>query len=175
MESVDQIIKTSLERAKYQFNFENGIIHINYFQNHFTFVDIKDNIRWKIPLSAFDFKKDNWNEMNDKYQADSSQGYIEIFKKEEFLPLDEFIDLDQILHIAPHYVYLIRGYLSTKSNQNNLRVLEGRNWAKIYKFDFSKLEYRQIFAFKDDVYHTSIVRFDFREDQTIELMQAYNK
>jgi len=182
MESAEEMVRFSDERTYHKFNFKKAIIQINYFEDFFTFVDFDLEERWKIPLSAFKFSRDNIKKLNNQYSnkglKDSSSGSStqnEVFDKSTFQPIDEFIDQDQIIHIAPHFVYLFRGYLTTKSAPSNKKLLHGRDSAKIYKFDFVKFEYHQVFSFHYDVYKAKISRFSMNENQPLELKQASTK
>ena len=131
----------------YPIDFKNGAIQIKFFENEFLFVNFEEEQRVKFPLSAFEFKTDNIKKLREQYKVPNGKGketkeaQIDniIFSDFQFVPIQEFKDVDQIIHIPDHFVYLLRCDLTSNSKSRTVDP-KFRECPKIYKFDFLKLE-----------------------------------
>ncbi|CAI2364614.1 unnamed protein product [Moneuplotes crassus] len=182
MESSSELYTEEMKSSTYNFDFKNASIRINFFQDFFIYVDFKQKTRCKIHLSQFKFNSEEDEvALKKKYKLEigkkieSGALKIEPFHKVFFAPIDEFKDTDQIVHIAPHFVYLIRGHISTSTKVNAMAYARGGSLPKIYKFDFSKFEYKLVFTFNHDLYGFTATRYSLSQDSIIELVSPFSR
>jgi len=168
--------KKRLEYKK--FNFENASIMISEYENYFLYADFENKQRCNIPLDVFKFV-DTTEELKECYfKLKNGKIDHEEFNKWApeclFKPLTSFVATDKVIHIQPHFVYVIRSYLSPVAKavqKENEKVERGC----VYKFDFKTFKTSLVFVFNTDLYQFSCERFHIRLTQNLELELVYTK